>query len=154
MVATARLDKLRELLEPAVKAAGMELWGLEFLPQGRHSVLRVFIDAPGGVTIDHCEAVSHQVSAVLDVEDPIAGEYHLEVSSPGLDRPLFTLGQCERFVGEQVKVRLRSAVAGKRRFNAVITGVSEDACLLSVDGEQLAIPMSVVEKMNLIPRFD
>jgi ribosome maturation factor RimP len=153
-MAGAKLDALRNMLEPAVKAAGMELWGLEFLPQGRHSVLRLYIDSEQGVTIDNCEAVSHQASAVLDVEDPISGEYHLEVSSPGMDRPLFNIAQCARYVGQEMKVRLRLAVEGKRRFTATLVATTEDACVFDTEGVRLTVSMHNIEKLNLEPRFD
>jgi ribosome maturation factor RimP len=153
-MAGAKLDALLKMLEPAVTAAGMELWGVEFQPSGRHSVLRLYIDSARGVTIDDCEAVSHQVSAVLDVEDPIAGEYHLEVSSPGLDRPLFNISQCERYVGHEMKVRLRAAMEGKRRFTATLVATTEDACVFDTEGVRLTVPMHNIEKLNLEPRFD
>lgn len=153
-MASTRIDSLRDMLEPAVGAAGMELWGIEFLPQGKHSVLRLYIDSENGVTIDNCEAVSHQASAVLDVEDPISGEYHLEVSSPGMDRPLFTAAQVARYVGEEVKARLRVAVEGKRKFSGKIVAVDGDVCTFETEGVQLSVSMANVEKMNLVPRFD
>jgi ribosome maturation factor RimP len=153
-MAGAKLDALRSMLEPAVKAAGMELWGLEFLPQGRHSVLRIYIDSEQGVTIDNCEAVSHQASAVLDVEDPISGEYHLEVSSPGMDRPLFNIAQCARYVGQEMKVRLRVAVEGKRRFTATLVATTEESCVFDTEGVRLTVAMHNIEKLNLEPRFD
>ena len=85
---TKQEQRLTELLSPTVEAAGFELLGCEFVPAGRHSTLRLFIDHPDGVTVDHCAVVSREVGAILDVEDPIQNEYNLEVSSPGLDRPL------------------------------------------------------------------
>src|SRR5690554_4251416 len=96
---------LQELVAPAVEALGFELWGLEYHSRNRQTLLRIFIDGPDGVTVDDCAAVSRQISAVMDVEDPIAGEYTLEVGSPGLDRPLYTLEQFQRYVGEPVKLR-------------------------------------------------
>lgn len=154
MAAPGRLESLRSMLEPAVNAAGMALWGIEFLPQGKHSVLRLYIDSERGVTIDDCEAVSHQVSAVLDVEDPISGEYHLEVSSPGMDRPLFTFEQCQRYVGEDVKVRLKIAIDGKRRFTGKLVDAIDGACVFEAEGQRLTVPMSQIDKANLVPKFD
>lgn len=109
---SSKLEQLQALLAPVVEALGYECWGVEFISQGRHSVLRVYIDRPEGILIDDCEAVSRQVSGILDVEDPISGEYTLEVSSPGMDRPLFTLEQFAKHAGEQVKIRLRSPYEG------------------------------------------
>ena len=94
--------QLQQLLEPVVESLGCSLWGLEYISQGRHTTLRLYIEAEGGVGVEHCEKVSRQVSAVMDVEDPISGEYTLEVSSPGLDRPLYTLEQFQAYVGETV----------------------------------------------------
>ena len=101
---TKQEQRLTELLSPTVEAAGFELLGCEFVPAGRHSTLRLFIDHPDGVTVDHCAVVSREVGAILDVEDPIQNEYNLEVSSPGLDRPLFTPAHFAKVVGQKVEV--------------------------------------------------
>ena len=103
---TSKLEQLQDILTPVIEALGYECWGIEYISQGRHSVLRVYIDHENGILIEDCETVSRQLSAVMDVEDPISSEYTLEVSSPGMDRPLFTLEQFAAFVGEQVKIRL------------------------------------------------
>lgn len=154
MAAPGKLESLRTMLEPAAIAAGMELWGIEFLPQGKHSVLRLYIDAEQGVGVDDCEAVSHQASAILDVEDPISGEYHLEVSSPGMDRPLFTFDQCARYVGEDIKVRLKVAQNGKRNFTGKLLEALEGNYTFEIDGERLVVAMSQIDKANLVPKFD
>ncbi|HEX5693953.1 MAG TPA: ribosome maturation factor RimP, partial [Arenimonas sp.] len=121
---TGKATEISELLAPTVAALGLELLGVEFAPTGNSAMLRLYIDAPGRhVAIEDCEAVSREVSAVLDIEDPIASEYTLEVSSPGIDRPLFTAEQFGRFIGEQAKLTLRMAQDGRRRFIARITGV-------------------------------
>lgn len=149
-----RTEALEQIIAPAVIAVGMELWGVEFISQGRHSVLRVYIDSEHGVSLDDCERVSHQVSGVLDVEDPIQSEYNLEVSSPGLDRPLFRFEQYAAFCGEQLKVRLRSAVGDRRNFTGLLVGADNDTLEFEVDGDSLSVPYDRVEKANLIPRFD
>ncbi|CBL44446.1 Protein of unknown function DUF150 [gamma proteobacterium HdN1] len=154
MVVSSKLENLKVMLTPAVQAAGMELWGLEFFPQGKHSVLRLFIDSENGVTIDDCERVSHQVSAVLDVEDPVSGEYHLEVSSPGMDRPLFGAEQLGRYIHCEIKVRLKMAVDGKRNFVGKLLAVSEDRCSFEVDGAPLVVATSQIDKANLVPNFE
>lgn len=154
MAAPGRLESLRTMLEPAATAAGMELWGIEFLPQGKHSVLRLYIDSDHGVTIEDCESVSHQASAILDVEDPISGEYHLEVSSPGMDRPLFTFEQCARYVGQDIKVRLKVAQNGKRNFTGKLLEATDGNCVFEVEGDRLVVTMSQVDKANLVPKFD
>ena len=144
------------MLEPAVKAAGCELWGIEFISQGKHSVLRLFIDSEDGITLDDCEAVSHQVSAVLDVEDPIKTEYNLEVSSPGLDRPLFTFAQFARYVGEEMQVRLKMAVAGRRKFTARLEKADADKQTLTFaeNEDSWEVSITQVDKANLVPVFD
>lgn len=157
MSGNKRTEALHTMLEPAVIAAGCELWGLEFISQGRRSILRLFIDSPDGITLDNCEAVSRQVSAVLDVEDPIATEYNLEVSSPGLDRPLFTFEQFAKYVGEAIQVRLKMAVAGKRKFTAKLEGADAESSTLRFSdekGEAWEVSMTQVDKANLVPVFD
>ena len=139
-----------------MKAAGCILWGIEFVSQGRHSVLRLFIDSDNGITLDDCEAVSRQVSAVLDVEDPIKTEYNLEVSSPGLDRPLFTFDQFAQYVGEDVQVRLKMAVAGRRKFTARLANADlATQTLMFADKEETwEVNITQVDKANLVPVFD
>ena len=129
-------------------------WGVEFISQGRHSVLRVYIDRPEGILIDDCEAVSRQVSGILDVEDPISGEYTLEVSSPGMDRPLFTLEQFAKHAGEQVKIRLRSPYEGRRNYQGILRGVEEQDVVVLVDDHEYLLPIDSIDKANIIPRFD
>ncbi|WP_040296673.1 ribosome maturation factor RimP [Alcanivorax hongdengensis] len=148
-----RTEQLTELLAPVVEDLGFELWGLEYL-QGRGAVLRLFIDHDDGITVDNCAAVSHEVSGVLDVEDPIPGEYNLEVSSPGMDRPLFHLAQFARYIGEDVQLKLLAPVAGKRKMTAAIVAVDGDTLVVTLDGETLRVPYSQVDRARLQPRFD
>jgi ribosome maturation factor RimP len=146
--------RLMDLIEPTVAAMGYELVGVEYLGQGQHSRLRVFIDQPDGISLDDCEQVSRQVSAVLDVEDPIRGQYALEVSSPGLDRPLFKLEHFARFVGHQVKLRLRQARMGQRNFKGQIVAVIEGSIELALDdGDVIKLAYTDVDKANLVPEF-
>ncbi len=142
---------IRDVIEPAVTGLGYELVGVEYLSQGRHSTLRIYIDHEDGITLDDCGRVSHQVSGVLDVEDVIKGNYALEVSSPGLDRPLFTLEHFVRFQGREAKVRLRVAQEGRKKFTGLILGVEGEQVLLQVDGQTVALPIGIVEKANLVP---
>ena len=140
-----------DLIRPTVAALGLDLWGVEHVVQGRFSVLRVYIDKDGdGVTIEDCEKVSRQISGIFDVEDPIAGEYTLEVSSPGMDRPLFELGQFARYVGSVATVRLRSPLEGRRKYKGVIQKVEMDAVHLLVDDKEFVLPVSAVDKANLV----
>ena len=148
-----RTEQIRELLAPVVNDMGYELWGIEYL-QGRGAVLRLSIDHEAGITVDDCVAVSHEVSGVLDVEDPIPGEYNLEVSSPGMDRPLFELSQFERYLGEQVQLKLLAPVAGKRKMMATLVAVDGDTLVVMLNGDTLRIPYSQVDRARLEPRFD
>ena len=147
-----RTEQLTALLAPAVEAMGFEFWGLEYL-QGKGAILRVFIDHENGISVDDCAAVSHQISGVLDVEDPIPGEYNLEVSSPGMERPLFTLAHWLKYAGERAQLRLLAPVAGKRRFTAEIVGVENEELLLKVEGETLTVPFAQVDRANLVADF-
>ncbi|WP_072823037.1 ribosome maturation factor RimP [Modicisalibacter ilicicola] len=145
---------LNALLEPAIAAMGFELWGVERVSQGKHSRLVVYIDSPEGVTVDHCAEVSRQVSAILDVEDPIPGQYRLEVSSPGMDRPLFTLEQFERYRGHVVTLRLRAPFDGRRKFKGLLAGIDNDEVLLHLDGEEYCFPIDGIEQARVVPQFD
>jgi ribosome maturation factor RimP len=149
---SAREDKLRDLLSPSVEALGFELWGLEHLSQGRHSLLRVYIDAEAGVTVDDCARVSEQVGAVLDVEDPIGGDYVLEVSSPGVDRRLFRLEQYAAYAGEELELRLRRPFEGRRKYRGVLRGVEGEDIVLLVDDHEYLLPFGEVEKAQLTLR--
>lgn len=148
-----RTEQLKELLAPVVEDLGYTLWGVQYL-QGRGAVLRLFIDHDEGIGVDDCARVSHEVSGVLDVEDPIPGEYNLEVSSPGLDRPLFELSQFDRYRGEQVQLKLLAPVAGKRKMTATLVDVDGDTLVVELDGETLRVPYSQVDRARLEPRFD
>lgn len=146
-------DLLTALLQPVVASLDCELWGLELFSKGRETVVRLYIDRADGVTLEDCEKVSRQVSSVMDVEDPIASEYTLEVSSPGMDRPLYTLDQFARYIGEQVSIRLRSAFEGRRKFTGLLNGVEDEDVLVVVDDNEYLLPIELIEKANIIPRF-
>ncbi|PJG86245.1 ribosome maturation factor RimP [Conservatibacter flavescens] len=146
-------QKLEELLNDSVEDLGCELVGIECQRVGRTLTVRLFIDKEGGVTIDDCADVSRQVSAVLDVEDPIADKYNLEVSSPGLDRPLFTLGHYERFIGEDIVVHLRIALGDRRKWQGKLVRVEGDMISLLVDGQEQTFVFGNIQKANIIPKF-
>jgi len=150
---TGKERELTAMLEPTVEAMGFELWGLEYLSQGRHSVLRIYIDAEQGVGVDDCAAVSEQVSSLLDVEDPITGEYVLEVSSPGLDRLLFRLDQFPAYVGETVELRLRRPYEGRRRFKGILAGLEGEDVVVRVDDHEYLLPHGEIEKAQIVPRI-
>ncbi|MEO4046167.1 ribosome maturation factor RimP [Pseudomonas sp. CAU 1711] len=151
---SSKLEQLQAMLAPVVESLGYQCWGIEYISQGRHSLLRVYIDHENGILVEDCEAVSRQVSAVLDVEDPISSEYTLEVSSPGMDRPLFTLEQFARHAGEQVKIKLRSPFEGRRNFQGLLRGVEEQDVVVLVDDHEFLLPIDLIDKANIIPRFD
>ena len=150
---SAKLSVLQELIEPSVVALGYQLWGIEMVSQGRHSMLWIYIDAENGIGVDDCANVSRQVSGILDVEDPISGEYTLEVSSPGMDRPLFTLEQYKAFVGHVLQVKLRMPFDGRRRFKGVLKGFEDEDIVLVVDQEEYLLPIDHIEKANIVPQF-
>ena len=147
-------ERLTEMLTPAVEALEFELVGIEFIRAGKHSTLRVYIDHEDGISVDDCAQVSHQVSAVLDVEDPINTEYNLEVSSPGLDRPLFTAAQYAQFAGESAQVTLNVPVSGKRKFTGVIKQVADNVVSFEVGEETLDVDIATIKRANIVPNFD
>ena len=146
-------QKMQIMLEPTVEALGFELWGIEHISQGRHSVLRVYIDAENGIGVEDCAAVSQQVSAILDVEDPITGEYTLEVSSPGMDRLLFKLEQFTGYIGEQIELRLRTPFEGRRKFKGVLKGIEGEDVVVQVDDHEYLLPYSAIDKARVEPRI-
>jgi len=146
-------ENVQKLVAPVVESLGYELVGVEYLPQGGHGLLRVYIDTEAGVTLDDCQRLSHQLSGVLDVEDVIKGRYHLEISSPGLDRPLFAAEHFQRFAGRQVNVRLVAPINGRRKVRGVLQGMKDDEVVLDVDGEVISVPLSAIDKANLVPEI-
>lgn len=155
--------QIATLLTPTVHALGLELLGADYLPSPGGAVLRLYIDTPLGdervVGIEDCEAVSREVSAQLDVEDPITSHYTLEVSSPGVDRPLFTAAQFERFIGEQAKVGMKLPQDGRRRLTGAITAVEGDVITFDVAlrqaqderSELVTVAVENIEKARLVP---
>ncbi len=151
---SSKLEQLQALLAPVVEALEYECWGIEFVAQGKHSVLRVYIDHANGILVEDCEKVSRQISGVLDVEDPVSSEYTLEVSSPGMDRPLFTVEQYVKHVGAQVKIKLRGPFEGRRNFQGLLRGVEEQDVVVQVDDHEYLLPIDLIDKANIIPQFD
>ena len=162
MKPSSKIAELTELIAPAVAACGVDLWGIEFMPQGRKSLLRIYIEslpesraAGEHVTIEDCSAVNHQVSGVLDVHDPIAGEYVLEVSSSGFDRPLFTREQVAAYVGETINLRLIHAIGSgdtkRRKVVGRLTCVGEDSMtVITEDKLEFNIAFDSVDKAHLV----
>ena len=147
--ATSKTAQLQALIEPVVVDEGCELWGLEYRLGGGRPQLVIFIETSTGVSIEQCERVSRQVSALLDVEDPIGGEYMLEVSSPGIERRLFTLDQYERTKGEQVKLQLHAPFEGQRKFRGLLKGTESDEVILEVEGEEILFPFEMIERAKV-----
>lgn len=150
---SSKQSQLESLIEPVVQSLDCELWGLEYLTQGKSLLLRIYIDRESGIELKDCENVSRQVSAVMDVEDPISGEYTLEVSSPGADRQLFKLEHFQAFTGSNIKLRLRVAFEGRRKFSGLLKGVEGDEIVLEVDNEDYLLPYELIEKSNVVPTF-
>ena len=146
-------QNLQEMLQGTVEDLGCELWGIECQRAGRFMTVRLFIDKEGGVTVDDCADVSRQVSAILDVEDPIADKYNLEVSSPGLDRPLFTLLQFERYIGQDISVHLRIPVMERRKWQGKLERIENDMVILIVDGQEQVLVFGNIQKANVVAKF-
>jgi ribosome maturation factor RimP len=146
---------IETLLTPAVDALGLELLGIEFSAGPASALLRIYIDHHDRfITVEDCEAVSREVSALLDVHDPIDANYTLEVSSPGIDRPLFKPAHFERFVDAEVKITLDLPQDGRRRFQGVITGVEGDTIVIEQDGQRVEIAHPSIQKARLVPDFE
>ena len=146
--------QLMQLLQPTVEDMGYGLWGIELTSPGRRPTVRIYIESEAGVSVDDCAKVSHQVSGILDVEDPIGGEYTLEVSSPGIDRLLFRPEQYEPYVGEIVDIRLRLPVEGRRRFKGVLISADSDTVVVQIDEEAFRLPLRTVDRARAMPRLD
>ncbi len=142
------------MLRPAVEETGKSLLGIEFVSAGNNSVLRLFIDHESGVDVDDCAEVSRQVSAILDVEDPISSEYNLEVSSPGLDRPLFELEHFQAVLGETINLKLSVPLNGRRKFKGQLVNIDNDTLIVVVDGLDYELVISNIDKANLVANFE
>ena len=145
--------EFRSLLEPVVERLGYELVHVT-LGGSKTRALRMFIDAPGGITVDDCERVSRQVSDVLDVEGMVEGEYTLEVSSPGLDRPLVMQEHFERAHGKDVSIRMHSLHLGRRKFRGSLLEVRSDAVWVEADGESYELLYSEMKRANLVSEIN
>ena len=145
---------MQGLLEPTVERLGYELVDLEVRLGSGNGLVRVFIDKPDGVDLDDCEKVSLAVSALLDVEDPVPGNYNLEVSSPGLDRKLTKPPHFQRFAGETVKVQMRFPIEGRRRFRGTLVSSDDENIVVEVDGESHSLPLKTIDTARLVPVVD
>jgi ribosome maturation factor RimP len=144
-------EHLVNLIEPIVEGLGYECVGIEYHAHRQHSLLRIYIDKDGGILLDDCSKVSHQLSGVLDVEDPISGNYQLEISSPGEDRPFFKLSQFERYVGSTVNLNLFAAVDKRKKICGEILAVEGDVVVLREDEQIFRVPFPAMSKARLVP---
>lgn len=145
---------LSELFQPVVESMGYELVGVEFSGGSSYGTLRVYIDKAEGVDIDDCATISHQISGILDVEEPIQQAYDLEVSSPGLHRPLFKIEDYERFSGRQAKIKLAIAIQGRKNFKGELKGIADSKQIqIEVDNELFELPFADIIKANLVAEF-
>ncbi len=143
-------SKVTELLKPTVESLGYILWGCEYIAQGKHSVLRLYIDKEDGILMEDCTAVSRQVSQVLDVEDPIQSNYSLEVSSPGIDRPLFESWQYAKYQDQEVSIKLYQAINRKKSYKGFIQSVKDNVLQLKSDNELIDISFDLISRANLV----
>lgn len=151
-----RKQDLEKLFIPSLELLGLEVWGVELRKSAKGGLLRVYIEKDGGVTIDDCSLATRQISGILDVEDPISGNYTLEVSSPGMNRPLYTKEQFTKFIGDRVKIKLRIMFEKRKNFEGRLLGVEEEDIILKLDeeDEEYCFPMETIEKANLVANFD
>lgn len=146
--------KLTRLLQPLVEDLGYEFVGIEYQSNPKNPVVVIYIDRPEGIAIEDCATVSREVAALLDVEDPISGRYNLEVSSPGLDRPLFNVEQFAHFAGDTAAVTLFAPLEGRRKFKGEILGAEGDSVRLDQDGTEVVLEMGNIAKARLVPDYD
>ena len=146
-------DHLVALIEPIVTGLGYECVGIEYHPHPKHTLLRIYIDKPEGIVVEDCSKVSHQLTGVLNVENPIPGDYQLEVSSPGADRPFFSIGQFERFIGNTVQVKLYQSISGRKNITGVIEKVDSGVIVLREDSQIFEVPFTAMSKARLVPEY-
>ena len=146
-------EHLINMIEPIIEGLGYECVGIEYNPHPQHGMLRIFIDSENGILLDDCTKVSHQVSGVLDVEDPIPGEYQLEVSSPGEDRPFFKLSQFEQFIGSTVNIHLFKPIEKRRKITGVIQAVEGDEVVIQEGEQTFNVPFQAMSKARLVPEY-
>jgi len=144
---------IEDLLLPGAEALGYEIVSVE-LSGGDTSIVRVYIDSESGVNVSDCAKASRQFSAILDVEDPISNRYTLEVSSPGMDRPLAKPVHFKEVVGQDVKIKMTTLVNGRRRFSGELIEANDEFVVVEVDGEQSELPYDEMDRARLVPVYD
>lgn len=145
-------QEIYTLIEPAVTLLGYELLGVRYSTSGKRATLRVYIDSEHGITVADCERVSYQVSGLLDVHDPVPGRYTLEISSPGLDRPLFFPGHFERFKGHRVSIKLGLPLDGRRKFSGELRGCHDGKVVVWSDDTEYVLPLDMINSARLLPQ--
>ena len=148
------LKHLCDLFEPVVNSMGYELIEIEHLPNPKYGVLRLYIDKESGIQVEDCSAVSRQISAVIDVEDPVSGKFNLEISSPGMDRPLRRAEDFVQFSGEVAKIKTSMPFEGQRNFKGLLKGMEEDLVIVECDDKEVRLPITAIDKARLVPDFD
>jgi len=146
-------EKLQQIVDDVVTSMGYELVGVEYSMRNKSGLLRIYIDTEQGIVLDDCQAVSHQLSGVLDVEDPIPGNYDLEISSPGLDRPIFKAADFDRFAGKMVKIKLVTTVDGRKNFKGMLKGVQEKEVVIEQEGQEIRLSLTNIDQARLVPEF-
>lgn len=147
------LKHLWDLFEPVVNGMGYDLIEIEYLPNPKHGVLRLFIDKESGIQVEDCSAVSRQISAVIDVEDPVSGKFNLEISSPGMDRPLRRAEDFQNYSGEIVKIKTSMAFEGQRNFKGRLKGLEQDLVIVECEDKEVRLPITAIDKARLVPDF-
>lgn len=148
------MSDIWSLIEPVVEGMGYEVVDIDYRPHPTDGLLRIYIDGPDGIVLDDCTAVSRQISSVLDVEDPIPGQFNLEISSPGMDRPLRKVADFERFTGRVIKIKLTvPTLEGQRNFTGKLMGIENDEVILEMDGETHYLSLDTIDKARIVPQF-
>lgn len=147
-------DKLSELLAPIVEDLGYRFWGLEYQVRKADALLRIYIDHKNGISVDDCATVSHEVAGILDVEEPITMAYILEVSSPGMDRILFSAAQFSEYVGQDVKMKLNQMVDKRRKIKGIIASVDGEQITINSEQEEITIKFDQIMRARINPGFD
>jgi len=143
-------EKIGQMVEPVIEKNGMELVDVEFVKEGQEWFLRIFIDKEDGITLDDCELISRAVSDILDREDPISQSYHLEVSSPGIERPLKKTKDFLRFINNTIEIKTFLPIAGKKKHRGKLIKADEDNIALLVGQEEIVFPRDMISKANLV----
>ena len=148
------MSDIWSIIEPVVEGMGYEVVDIEYRPHPTDGLLRIYIDGPDGIVLEDCSAVSLQISSVLDVEDPIPGQFNLEISSPGMDRPLRKIADFERFAGSTVKIKLTvPTLEGQRNFTGKLKGIENEDVILEMDGETHYLALDSIDKARIVPQF-